>query len=144
MGDLVTLKTRECTLSNFQNVLEKTRALFKKPKFAYDALLIVFSGHGSGDSIKLSDGKFFSCHQLLSFFNGLNCPSKIEAPKIIILDACRGSSEADAIDVNIAQFSVEEIIATPKGSDTKRQRQPNFSRFVFRSGTKPFVVYDNT
>merc|ERR1712013_509699 len=146
--DLVTLKTDECTLFNFENVLEKTRALFKKAEFAYEALVVVFSGHGTADSIKLSDGKFFSRDKLLSFFNGLqsHCPNKIEALKMFIIDACRGWCEAAAIDFNVDDDEEEKEAVSAKDSTNsrrKKSRQPNYNRFVLRSGTKPYVAFDN-
>ena len=63
----------------------------KKNKDVYDALFIIFSCHGNEQNVILSDGYKYQRDDILSRFNGKEIINMSNKPKIIIMDAGRGT-----------------------------------------------------
>eukprot|EP01084_Bolivina_argentea_P060664 110824_1 len=76
-------------LAECRNILS-----MKQDQNKYDALFVIFSGHGTANSIRCSDGKLIGRSRIVRWFNGENVPFMSNKPKIMMFDACRGNTIA--------------------------------------------------
>eukprot|EP01084_Bolivina_argentea_P006601 12516_1 len=81
------------TQTDFFGLLNECRnkLSLKQNKNKYEGLFVIFSGHGTDDSLICSDGKKIKRSKITQWFNGDNVPFMSNQPKIIIMDACRGN-----------------------------------------------------
>ena len=81
----------------------------------HDRCIFIVSAHGETEGVILdSEGEEVSLGLLFAKFNGKYCPYLVDKPKIIFVDACRGSMKAQPINtVNL------QIKATDHETDNK-------------------------
>ena len=83
----------------------------------YDCLLVAILTHGVQGKLYGTDGEKIPVEDLTTLFNGDQCPSLIDKPKIFFLQACRGENRdervkydmVDGFDENYPKASEEQF-----------------------------------
>eukprot|EP01084_Bolivina_argentea_P043337 79851_1 len=132
--DLVTNKNDKVTLNDLENLMDETRKLFRNDD--YQCLFVIYSGHGTKNTLITSDLKEMSRIKFESYFNGYAVKNKIQIPKIYFVDACRGHYNSEPVDI---EYDEKEIIACQTKGTTNIA--PNNNRLIFYSNTEPFISY---
>ena len=124
------------TRDGFQKFIDGVHNKLRDNHDNYDSFIFAFSGHGNELDIYLSDIKPYGRKELYQFFNGLNLPEMRSKPKILIVDACKGSEEAPLLAPGMAKS---------KSLDYKRVvpiLHPDDGIVVFDSNSADYVSYD--
>ncbi|CAL8104594.1 unnamed protein product [Calicophoron daubneyi] len=69
----------------------KNFAAMEEHKFVHTAVLVILA-HGNEGEIEASDGNHVAVREVLEYFNSQKCPNLYGKPKLIIFQACRGST----------------------------------------------------
>ena len=87
--------------------LEKAKNKLKTKE--YDAFLLFISSHGDSEgTLYDSDCEEYQVSSILNRFNGENCIEMAFKPKLIFLDACRGSMKSKAVKLS-STGTIEDI-----------------------------------
>eukprot|EP01084_Bolivina_argentea_P245059 410394_1 len=153
--DAICNKSKKCTLNDAQTILANGQSQFLNG--GYDGIIVIFSGHGSKDSLILSDYYestkinnqiYYKYNKIQrsyieAYFGGENVKNKVDKIKIYLVDACRGHKGALPIDK-------DNIKMTPKGNNAVQNNEeqkihhPNENRMIFYPNTEPYVSYDGS
>ncbi|XP_070694341.1 caspase-8 isoform X2 [Pempheris klunzingeri] len=80
----------DCTRKMMLSVLQE---LSKTDHSKMDCVVCCILSHGQEGSVYGVDGDTVDLKELMNLFNGLNCPSLAEKPKLFFIQACQGTSE---------------------------------------------------
>eukprot|EP01084_Bolivina_argentea_P089082 160818_1 len=118
------------TYNDFDKYINEARSeLYNNPQ-KYDAFIFAFSGHGTQESICLSDDKSYSRIDVYKFFNGLGCKPFSDKPKLLVFDACKGSKKAPQINTK----NPSNVCVYPS--------HPDDNIIVFNANSDFYVSYD--
>ena len=130
------------TRRDFDDFIEKVRKKYLSTNEC-DAFTFVFSGHGDQDSILLSDGHQgkYDRVELYKSFNGLQCPSFKDKPKMLLLGACKGADEAP--DVNAPRSGLQVKARAIVRNVEKLSQAPDDNIIVIDSNSDRYVSWEN-
>ena len=138
------LDLNRVTRSDFVRFIEKVKNKYLNTD-EYDAFIFIFSGHGDQNTISLSDHKTKEVHQgkygrikLYKYFNGLQCPSFKDKPKMLLFEACKGGDEAP--DLNVAR---PNVVARAVENAAKLSQAPDDNIIVVDSNSDGYVSWDD-
>ena len=100
---------------NYNDFLVGIRTKIDSNKY-YDGLIYYYSGHGIKNNIILENGQQFRIKQIYQTFNGKQCISLRDKPKILIFDSCRGDFISGTYDV------IAHTHAVTKGPNNDQQK----------------------
>lgn len=66
-----------------------------------DAFVCCILSHGGEEGICGTDGGHIRPHDILTIFNGRNCPALVNKPKVFFIQACRGRMNQPPVTVNL-------------------------------------------
>eukprot|EP01084_Bolivina_argentea_P131549 232176_1 len=140
--EVIQNNTKRVDYDDFNDLINDCRSKLsrKQNKNKYDALFIIYSGHGDEDNIILSDSYKYNRDKLMEYFNGNNVPFMSNKPKIIIMDACRGNKDVvEAWPVSNNNTKNKSIrMKGPKDN----QHHPDEQFIVLYATTKGYQVPD--
>ncbi len=145
------------------NIIIKTSQI-QFSKGSYDGIIVVYSGHGTKDTLILSDyyatvehknDVFYKYNtmdrtELECAFNGMHVRNKVNAMKFYFVDACRGNQDAMPIkgdDNEEKKYNDNEEWQSygpgnvDKGYLNEELSHPNKNRIIFYPNTEPYQSY---
>ena len=102
--DIIMNKDSYVTNRDVEIILNKAKEQFRMKQNGYQAIIVLYSGHGDRDHLLLSnydsqtlDGRYRR-DMFESHFNGYKIPEKSDCYKFYFVDSCRGHIDAELIN----------------------------------------------
>lgn len=89
-------KEKDCTRDQMLSVVQE---LCQRDHNRMDCLVCCVLSHGLEGSVYGVDGQLVQLKELTEPFNGLQCASLIEKPKLFFIQACQGNREQQVVQV---------------------------------------------
>ncbi|XP_028249388.1 caspase-8 isoform X2 [Parambassis ranga] len=124
---------------NKEKMLDVVRKLSERDHSQADCVVCCVLSHGLEGSVFGVDGDVVNLRDLMEPFNGCNCPSLTEKPKLFFIQACQGTSEQRAI-----YLEADSSGPNPVCSDALKIKEsiPADADFLLGMATVPeFVSY---
>lgn len=86
----------DCTRDKMLSVAQE---LSSRDHRNMDCVVCCFLSHGLEDGLYGVDDKTVSIRQLTRLFNGSQCPSLVDKPKLFFIQACQGTKEQQAVSI---------------------------------------------
>ncbi|KAM4669118.1 caspase-8-like isoform 1-T3 [Amazona ochrocephala] len=96
-----------------RQIYEKVKMYSEKDHSNMDCFACFIFSHGEKDKIKGIDDQFVNIKDLVSCFNGSNCPSLAGKPKLFFIQACQGSVDHPPVTVKEDFSGHLEMDVTP-------------------------------
>lgn len=87
---------RDCKSEKILSVMQE---LAGRNHSQVDCLVCCILSHGQDGSVYGVDGRTVTIRELMESFNGLNCSSLTEKPKLFFIQACQGTREQKAVSI---------------------------------------------
>lgn len=133
---VMSLDRNRITKRDFVQFLNEVRAELHNNSANYDAFVFGFTGHGDRKHVILSDSRKYGRIDLYKFFNGENVFSFKDKPKLLLLQACKGATEAPNLN--------QSTLASPMDVENDDVSQaPDDNIIVFDSNSDGYVSFIN-
>lgn len=121
---------RDC---NRERMLSVFRELSTRDHSQMDCLVCCVLSHGHEGSVYGVEGNTVNLRSLMELFNGLNCPSLVEKPKLFFIQACQGTSEQGAVYIEADGSACSDAIQA-------KESIPSEADFLLGMATVPSFV----
>ena len=128
--DIANIWKENVTKYQLQQLLKEVEQLSSCPA-SYDSISFVFSGHGASNNLVLQDMCDIHIQEVINAFSPNMAPNIADIPKLLFIDACRGSEEIRPV----------RVPARPRESLERYEVQPQPRTYLTSQEANCLIAY---